>query len=150
MLTIIAEFKSRDNASDAVRALETRGIPLENIGVIARGGGDVDSPEPTPDEAEAVADVGEELDVEGLPEPPVGLQALIIQDMGPHIAAGPWVTGEEEDPEGNLMRALTDMGVPDDEARYYCDAVGRGAVLLAIDAREEDEPLVRETLQPYV
>jgi uncharacterized membrane protein len=68
----------------------------------------------------------------------LGLGALAIPGLGPLVAAGPLAAAlagaGAGAVAGGLMGALTDLGVPEDEARSYVDGLRRGGVLLVVRA----------------
>ncbi len=72
----------------------------------------------------------------------VGLGALAIPGIGPVIAAGPiaaaLIGAGAGAVAGGLIGALTDIGVPEEEAGLYAEGVRRGGALLALRTEEAE------------
>lgn len=73
----------------------------------------------------------------------VGIGALAIPGIGPIVAAGALATtiggAAIGAATGGLIGALVDLGIPEDEATYYQEGVGRGGMLLTIQANSDAE-----------
>ncbi len=71
----------------------------------------------------------------------VGLGALAIPGIGPLVAAGPLAAALAGAGigagVGALVGALVGMGIPEDEAEYYSEAVRRGGTLVAVRSSDE-------------
>jgi uncharacterized membrane protein len=70
----------------------------------------------------------------------LGLTPIVIPGIGPALAAGPLAAtlmgAGLGAAAGGLMGALTDLGVPEEEAGYYAEGVRRGGVLVMVEAEE--------------
>lgn len=71
----------------------------------------------------------------------VGLATLTIPGIGPVSAAGPLATSLAGTgvgaAAGDMIDALTDLGVPEEEAQYYAEGVRRGGALVAVDTDDD-------------
>ncbi|MCX6050789.1 MAG: hypothetical protein NT075_37345 [Chloroflexi bacterium] len=75
----------------------------------------------------------------------LSLSALAIPGIGPVVAAGPLIAGligaGAGAAVGGLLGALTEAGVPEEEAGYYIEGVNRGGTLVsaAVDDQKVEE-----------
>jgi hypothetical protein len=71
-----------------------------------------------------------------------GVASLTIPGVGPLIAAGPVAAAVAGvgigAAAGGLIGALTQLGVPEDEAHYYAEGVRRGGTLVTVQAQTDD------------
>lgn len=144
--TITGMFNSYDEASSAVRELESLGVPHADISIIANNADNRWSGDgrPTADRASGTgtgASVGAVLG--GGAGLLAGLGMLAIPGLGPVVAAG-WLASTAVGAvagaaAGGLVRALTDAGVTKEDAEVYAEGVRRGGAL--VSARV-DEALV--------
>jgi uncharacterized membrane protein len=81
------------------------------------------------------------------------LAGLAIPGIGPIIAAGPIVatlagagTGAVA---GGLIGGLVDLGVPENDAQYYAEAVRRGGALVTVRADESRADEVTDILRSH-
>jgi hypothetical protein len=77
----------------------------------------------------------------------VGLGSLAIPGVGPIIAAGSVATalvatvastGIEAAALGGLVRAISDLGIPEEQARVYSDRLHQGHYLVIVDGTEDE------------
>ena len=138
--TVVGVFTDRLQAEQAIQALERAGFTDQQIGFIRRG-------EQATGEARAdtgtkvAAGVGGGGVIRGL----LGAgEALLIPGFGPAIAGGILesmlggaLIGAAT---GGILGALTNMGVPEEEARYYQKEVEAGHVLVTVktDQRQQE------------
>jgi len=147
--TVTGMFNSYDEASSAVRELESLGIPHSDISIVANNADDRWSGDGRPatsasaDDAsgtETGASVGAVLG--GGAGLLAGLGMLAIPGLGPVVAAG-WLASTAVGAvagaaTGGVVGALTDAGVSREDAEVYAEGVRRGGAL--VSARV-DEPL---------
>lgn len=146
MTNIIGLFDSRREAESAVQQLVNSGINRDYISIVSRHDNedtrDLKSDDDTSGAAKG-AGIGAALGgVGGLV---VGLAGLAIPGIGPILAAGPIAAALGGAlggaglgaAAGGLIGALTDMGVPEHEARHYEDAVRQGKTLLTVRADDD-------------
>ena len=140
--TIVGLFDTFTEAQGAVQELVNKGFSRENISIAANDAtGEYSkslSSESTGSGAVTGATTGAAIGgVGGLL---LGLGALAIPGVGPIVAAGPIIaalTGAGIGAvAGGLIGALTDVGVPEEEAGYYAEGVRRGGTLVTINAED--------------
>jgi uncharacterized membrane protein len=133
-------FNSVQDAHAAVRDLEAQGITRDEISVVANknasGYETMDERDKTSD---VVADAGIGAAIGGVGGLLLSAAgALTIPVIGPILAAGPIaaaLTGAGIGAAaGGLIGALTESGVPEEDAKYYAEGVRRGDVLLTVRA----------------
>jgi hypothetical protein len=143
-----------DNYADAervVRQLEKNGIPSSDISVVANNGegrygrdGKVDRDrDGVDDRAEgAGAGAGIGAGLGGAAGLLAGLGLLAIPGLGPVVAAG-WLVSTAAGAAagaatGGIIGALTQAGVPKEEASHYAEGVRRGGTLVSVRVNEQD------------
>lgn len=143
MPIVLGVFDNTTLAHGAVEQLIAAGIERDDISMLSR-----DPREPNhgeePSGAAAGAGVGAALGSAG--GLLAGVAGLAIPGLGPMIAAGPLAAALAGAlggagvgaAAGGLIGALTDMGVPSDEAKYYEDQLSRGRTLVAVRAVSDD------------
>jgi len=138
--TVVGVFADRLQAERAIQALERVGFTDQQIGFIRRG------EQPA---GEAKADTGTKV-AAGVGSGGVigGLlgagAALLIPGFGPAIAGGILAAtlggAMIGAAAGGIIGALTNMGVPEEEARYYQSEVEAGRMLVTVktDQRQQE------------
>jgi hypothetical protein len=156
--TVVGTFDSISEASAAARDVRNAGFLPDDVNVVAnntqRLGGDTvrttDAAETkTSGAATGVLTGGALGGVAGLA---ASLMGLAIPGIGPILAAGPiaaLLAGAGAGAvAGGLIGGLTDMGVPEEHAQYYAEAVRRGGALVTVRVDEsradEAERILRE------
>ena len=149
-VTISRLFDDYNAASTAVSNLEAAGLPHADISIISnnsdnwyaadRGGnttGRVDRDrDGVDDRAEAAGKgAGAGATVGGVAGLLAGLGVMAIPGVGPVVAAG-WLASTLAGAAagaatGGLLGALTQLGVPDEEAHTYAEGVRRGGTLVS-------------------
>jgi len=142
--TVVGVFNSVSDAQSAVRDLEGAGIARDHISLVANKnavGYDTMDAADRDKTSDVVADagIGAALGgVGGLLLSAAG--AITIPVIGPILAAGPIaaaLTGAGIGAAtGGLIGALTESGIPEDEAKYYAEGVRRGDVLVTVRAEQ--------------
>jgi hypothetical protein len=140
--TIIAVYDNTATAEQVVNDLVNAGIDRSNIGFAvnnpAARGAKTGNDAYTGD-VSAAEGAGFGAVIGGLTGLLIGLGALAIPGIGPIIAAGPLaaaLTGLTVGMgagaiTGGLVGGLVDLGVPEDEAGMYAEAVRRGGALVS-------------------
>ncbi len=143
MRTVTGIFDTYSDGQAAVRALENANVPRDQISLVSRdddgtlrdGDGAVDGAETGAGLGALAGGAGGLL---------AGLGMLSIPGVGPVVAAG-WlastITGLAAGAvaggaAGGIIGALTDAGVPEEEAHVYAESLRRGGTL--VTARVED------------
>ncbi|EGK86740.1 hypothetical protein MicvaDRAFT_3512 [Microcoleus vaginatus FGP-2] len=146
-------FSNREDAEQALTELKSSGFPMDKVSVVAREAGESVGDTQTStqvgdknlDTGSAV--VGETLTNSALASFLVGLGSLAIPGIGPMIAAGTFgaslvatvaSTGVAAANFGGVVKALTDLGIPEETARIYTDRLRAGDYLVVVDGAEDD------------
>ncbi len=164
--TVVGIFDSMTEAENAVRALESAGISRDDVSVVANSeaansgaaskntGGSAETAGSglattgTPSSVAADAGIGAALGgVGGLL---LSFAGLAIPGIGPILAAGPIIAALGGAGigavAGGVIGALTEAGVPEEEAHYYAEGVRRGQVLVTVKTDETRADQARQVL----
>lgn len=156
MRTFTRLYDDQDDAAHVAQALETVGIPRDNISVVAR------QVEKTADDSPASSDAGDGAEsgagtgatlgtvLGGGAGLLAGLGALAIPGVGPIVAAG-WLvatlTGAGAGAAaGGLLGSLTGAGVEEADAQVYAEGVRRGGHLVTVQADETQSTAIEAIL----
>jgi stress response protein YsnF len=139
--TVTALFETYTNANNAVRDLVNQGFERDDIGIMAHESlTDYDTRVHDDDTSGAVTGAGIGAAVGGVGGLVLSLTAVVIPGIGPVMAAGPLVAALAGAgigaAAGGLLGALTDLGVPEEEAHYYAEGVRRGGVLVTVQTTD--------------
>lgn len=163
--TVLGVFPSTEAADKAIADLEQMGFSSGDISVIMRqeeGGA------PRSGRRAAVArDTGAGATtggaIGGVAGLIIGIAAITVPGLGALVAAGPLavalglvqigattlagaITGAAA---GGIIGALIGLGVPEEKAKAYEEAVRKGQVLLAVTTQVEKEPKVNEIFDKH-
>ncbi|HEY9500603.1 MAG TPA: YsnF/AvaK domain-containing protein [Pyrinomonadaceae bacterium] len=159
MPNVVGLFDSRSEAHSTVQQLVYSGFDREDISLVSQdtdrqsndgkihpgiSGSDLSIPKDDTSGALKGAGIGAALG--GIGGLLAGMAGLAIPIIGPIVAAGPIAAALTAAlggaglgaATGGLIGALTDMGVPEDEAKHYQDQVGRGKTLVVVRASDDD------------
>jgi hypothetical protein len=145
--TVTGLFDSYDNARSAVTQLESAGIRHDDISIVSNNGdgrydGDTNAAEGAGTGAGLGAVAG------GAGGLLAGLGMLAIPGVGPVVAAG-WLAATAAGAvagaavggaAGGIIGALTESGVPENDAHVYAEGVRRGGTL--VTARVDENRVV--------
>ncbi len=174
--TITRLFDSRTDALEAAHELERMGIPDRDISIIASNKdrwfdgdiskrGDLRSGAKHDRDGDGRDDRGEGA-VKGATTGGIlgagagllaGLGLIAIPGLGPVVAAG-WLASTATGAAagavaggavGGLVAALTDAGVPEEEAHVYSEGVRRGGTVLVVRADESEVSAIEAALNRY-
>ncbi len=149
--TITSFFDNYDDAADAVRRLESAGIPRQDISLIANNEGERYSSHAsrTWDESSRFDDDDHDGAATGATVGTLagggagllaGLGMLAIPGFGPVVAAGwlvPTLVGAGAGAAiGGLTGSLVDVGVDENDAHAYAEGVRRGGALVTVRSSE--------------
>jgi hypothetical protein len=153
--TIVGVFNSVQEANAAVSELQAQGISRDDISVVAhKTATGYETLEDRDKTSEVVADAGIGAAIGGVG----GLMlsaagALTVPVIGPVLAAGPIaaaLTGAGIGAAaGGLVGALTESGIPEQDAKYYAEGVRRGDVLVTVRTDETHADGVRDALDRH-
>jgi uncharacterized protein (TIGR02271 family) len=159
MPNVVGLFDSRSEAHSTVQQLVNSGFDREDISLVSQdsdresnelkthpgiSGSDLSIPKD--DTSGALKGAGIGAAVGGIGGLLAGIAGLAIPVIGPIVAAGPIAAALTAAlggagvgaATGGLIGALTDMGVPEDQAKHYQDQVGRGKTLVIVRASDDD------------
>ncbi len=146
---IFGVFAKKENAENAINALENDGFDPKEISIIMKDSDDAkviqsNTGAKIAEGAASGATTGAVIG--GLTGLLVGIGALVIPGIGGLLIAGPLVaelglTGAAASTvagattgalAGGLIGALVNLGIPEEDAKVYEDSVKRGAILVAV------------------
>ena len=141
--TVAALFQHRRDVGNAVDELNAAHFANDDIGVIWHDRDqvhkdsvtDADRPNLTPSTTDRVAEgalTGGVLG--GAAGLLAGMASLLIPGVGPFLAGGLLATVLTGAVAGGLLGALINAGIPENEARYYDEAVRGGQILVTVRA----------------
>jgi hypothetical protein len=144
--TLTGLFDRYDDARRAVQDLEAAGVPHRDVSIVGNNGrGEHAVASDAATDASRGAGIGAAIG--GAGGLLAGLGLLAIPGLGPVVAAG-WLAATAlgaaggaaiGGAAGGLVGALTDAGVPGEDAHVYAEGVRRGGTLVTAKV---DEPLV--------
>ncbi len=162
--TVVGIFDSMNQAESAVRALESAGISRDDVSVVANknttasgsgtgtGTGQTtgsDTPTTT-DTGHVATDAGIGAALGGVGGLLLAFAGLAVPGIGPILAAGPIIAALGGAGigavAGGVIGALTEAGIPEDEAHYYAEGVRRGQVLVTVHTDESHAEQARQVL----
>ena len=152
--TVTALYENYPTANSVVEDLVKHGFQRDDISIMAQEAltkDDIRVPEEETSGTAIGAGVGAAIG--GAGGLIIGLSALAIPGIGPIIAAGPLVAAlvgaGVGAAAGGLIGALTDIGVPEEEAHYYAEGVRRGGVLVTVHAADDTAERVASVLATH-
>ncbi len=156
--TVIALYDDFETARDVIEELVDEGIPHRRISLIAQ---DPEGKYARKLETEAVVEE-EDNDAEeaamgaisgGTLGLIIGASAALIPGVGPVIVAGPVAAGLTGAIAGaitgGIIGPLVDIGIPEEEAEVYAEAIRRGGALVAVEAPDNRVEEVVEILEDH-
>jgi len=155
--TVIGSFDRVDDADRAMQALRTAGFMADDINLVAnnvRRGADPERRDATAaeeDHAGAATGAVAGGAIGGAAGLAVSIMGLAVPGIGPILAAGPIIAAlagaGAGAVAGGLIGSLTDLGVEEEHAEIYAEAVRRGGSLVTVRVDEsrtaEAESLLR-------
>jgi uncharacterized protein (TIGR02271 family) len=147
MPNVIGMFENYSEAQRAVERMINDGIDRDQISSIGRDSDRDRESTTTEHTSGAGKGAGIGAAVGGIGGLIAGIAGLAIPGIGPILAAGPLAAAIGGAlggaglgaAAGGLIGALTDMGVPEHEARHYEDQVRQGKILVTVRADSDDE-----------
>ncbi len=151
----VGVFSTRKAAEQALNELKASGFSLDKVSIIAKdadqgdqlGGAQMSDRVGNQDVEPATGVVADSLASATWGGVLVGLSSLALPGIGPIIAAGSLgaslITGVAgagigAAATGNLVRAITDLGIPEAEAEVYSDRLLRGDDLVIVDGTDDE------------
>lgn len=148
MKTVTGLFDNYDDASSAVAKLEASGVPHSDISIVANNAKDRVHSDGSKAADDAAGGAGLGAAIGGAGGLLAGLGLMAIPGVGPVVAAG-WLAATTVGAvggavvggaAGGLVGALTDSGVPEDDAHVYAEGVRRGGTLVTAKVDEQLAP----------
>lgn len=153
-------FHDRHSADAAIDDLLGHGFERDDISIVARGREGVDRFRGWDDRGEYRAgdddnvSAGEGAAIGGLTGLLIGAGLMLVPGIGPLFAVGPLAAGLAGAVTGGVTGAITggiaggliDLGVPEDDARYYEGRVSEGAFLVTVQCGGSGHEAAREIL----
>ena len=156
MQTITKVYDTYEKARSAVDELETAGVPMSEISVLAnhKSGEQYGDFADLEDGTEAGAGAGVGAAVGGAAGLLAGLGLMAIPGLGPVVAAG-WLASTAlgaaaGGATGGIVGSLISSGVPEEHAHVYSEAVRRGGTLVSVQAEDHDVTKVQTILGNYI
>lgn len=164
--TVVGVFDNMDDAQNVVRELENAGFSREDVSVVANKnstGQDVtsgtgfedavDTAAPEDKTAHVASDAGVGAALGGIGGLLLSFAGLAIPGVGPVLAIGPIVAALSGAGigavAGGIIGALTEAGIPEDEAHHYAEGVRRGHVLVTIRTDESQAERARDIMDQH-
>lgn len=161
--TVAGVFNGMEDAQSAVHELESAGFSRESISVVANKRTAENYQEDTAPGATADAgvkhthvttvDVGIGATLGGIGGLLLSFAAFGIPGVGPVLAAGPIVATLSGAGigavAGGIISALTQSGIPEEDAHYYAEGIRRGHVLVTVHTDDVNAPRVQDILDRF-
>ncbi|MEP9377931.1 hypothetical protein ABLE91_14530 [Aquabacter sp. CN5-332] len=158
--TVSALFDRYEDATAAVRALEAARVPNSEISMVANNADDFHRDEHV-DKKDVAADAGIGAGIGaalgGAGGLLTGLGIMAIPGVGPVVAAG-WLVATAAGAvagavaggaAGGIVGALTEAGVPEDDANVYAEGVRRGGTLVTARVDDADAARLQAILEQH-
>jgi len=154
MKTVVAVFRSPDEARAAIRDVRASGTSPDDLSLVSSSdpgtASELSSGEVVTDVA---ADAGIGAALGGIGGLLLGFTALVIPGIGPVMAAGPLIAAlggaGVGAVAGGLIGALSEAGVPEAEANVYAAQVRSGGVLVTVRTDDAHAERVRDALDRH-
>ncbi len=161
--TVVGVFDQVSDAKSVVHDLESAGFSRDDISIIANknvsgrenaaGTGDADPAITTDTGTNLATDAGIGAALGGVGGLLLSFAGLAIPGVGPVLAAGPIIAALSGAGigavAGGMIGALTESGVPQEEAHYYAEGVRRGHVLVAVRTDDSQAEHAREVMDRH-
>jgi hypothetical protein len=158
--TVVGIFDDMASAESAVRELESTGISRDEVSIVANKnventaatqyGDTTADTSATAGASHVAADAGIGAALGGVGGLLLSFVALAIPGVGPILAVGPIVAALGGAGigavAGGVIGALTESGVPEEEAHYYAEGVRRGQVLVTVHTDQSHADQVQQVL----
>ena len=157
MKTVTGLFDNYDQASDAVGELEATGVPHDDISIVASNSGGRLAGEASEAGEDAAAGAGVGAVIGGAGGLLTGLGLMAIPGVGPVVAAG-WLAATAVGAvggavvggaAGGIIGAMTESGVPENDAHVYAEGVRRGGTMVIARVEDDLVPDAEEILKQY-
>ena len=150
----IGTFKSCQDTKEALSQLLVSGFPKENVSVIAKDSeseerlsrGNVKDPVATEAQKSVASGTVKGTTVGGLGNLLVGLSSVVIPGVGSLLTIGSMgktlavsvADAGNEATTDSLVRAFTEVSIPEDRARLYSNRISQGDYVVIIEGTQEE------------
>ena len=157
MKTITGLFDTYDDANDAVGELVATGVPRDDISIVANNATGWHKDEETEAGEDAATGAGVGAVIGGAGGLATGLGLMAIPGVGPVVAAG-WLAATAVGAvggavvggaAGGIIGAMTNAGVPEDDAHVYAEGVRRGGTMVTARVEDNLAPDAEQILKQY-
>ncbi|QKC85374.1 hypothetical protein [Mesorhizobium sp. NZP2077] len=157
MKTITGLFDTYDDANDAVGELEATGVPRSDISIVANNSTGWHKGETSEAGEDAATGAGVGAVVGGAGGLLTGLGLMAIPGVGPVVAAG-WLAATAVGAvggavvggaAGGIIGAMTQSGVPENDAHVYAEGVRRGGTMVTAKVEDNLVPNAEQILKQY-
>ncbi|RUU50899.1 hypothetical protein EOC99_34455, partial [Mesorhizobium sp. M7A.T.Ca.TU.009.01.1.1] len=157
MKTVTGLFDNYDQARDAVGELEATGVPHDDISIVASNSSGRLTGEASEAGEDAAAGAGVGAVIGGAGGLLTGLGLMAIPGVGPVVAAG-WLAATAVGAvggavvggaAGGIIGAMTESGVPENDAHVYAEGVRRGGTMVIARVEDDLVPDAEEILKQY-
>lgn len=135
---VVGVFSDLEHARDAILKLREAGFSQDSISMVTRSAEENAAENAEHSNSNIATDAGIGAAAGGLGGILLSLAALAVPGVGMVVAAGPLVAALGGAGigavAGGLIGALTDVGVPEEDAHYYAEGVRRGDAVLTVRA----------------
>lgn len=162
----VAVYDDLETARDVVDELIDEGYASKDISLVVRDpqgeyeeltGAEMETGYDEDEDVEAGEGAGFGAVVGGLTGVLAALSPLLIPGIGPVVAAGPLVAAlaggtvgaAAGAATGGIVAALVDMGIEEEHAHAYAEAVRRGGVMVGVDATAYNEAQTEEIMRDF-
>jgi stress response protein YsnF len=156
--TVVGLMDTIDEAQDVVQDLVESGFDRNDISIMSRKDEEAEVVTEERDTTSGIGSgtakgAGAGAAIGGIAGLVVGLTGLAIPGVGPIIAAGPLAAALAGAGigavAGGIVGALTDIGVPEEDAHYYAEGVRRGGVLVTVATEDATADRAAEIMRSH-
>jgi uncharacterized protein (TIGR02271 family) len=156
--TVVGLMDTLEEAQNVVQDLINSGFNRDDISIMSRKD---EEAEGVPEEKETTSGFGSSTAkgagagaaIGGIAGLVAGLTGLAIPGVGPIVAAGPLAAALAGAGigavAGGIVGALTELGVPEEDAHYYAEGVRRGGVLVTVATDDATADRAAEIIRRY-
>jgi len=157
MTTVTGLFDNYDDANDAVGELVAIGVPRDDISIVANNANGWHRGDETEAGEDAATGAGVGAVIGGAGGLATGLGLMAIPGVGPVVAAG-WLVATAVGAvggavvggaAGGIIGAMTEAGVPENDANVYAEGIRRGGTMVIAKVEENLVPSAEQILKQY-
>lgn len=152
----IGVLSSHEATEESLKALNDSGFPLNKISIVAKNLEKADDTESDVEVSNRIGDVkvntsdsvvNNTAAISATGFTILGLTSLALPGIGIVLAAGSLAaamaatvasTGVAAAAANNIVKALTELGIPEEQAKVYSDRLQQGNALIMVEGSEDD------------